>query len=83
MLSFDVKGGLEAAKRVLEKVRIFDYMVNIGDAKSMITHPASSTHFFVPPAAREAAGAHENTLRLIVGLEDAKDLIADLDQALS
>ncbi len=82
MLSFDVKGGLEAAKRVLEKVRIFDYMVNIGDAKSMITHPASSTHFFVPPAAREAAGAHENTLRLIVGLEDAKDLIADLDQAL-
>ena len=83
MLSFDVKGGLNEARRVLERVRIFDYMVNIGDAKSMITHPASSTHFTVPLEAKEAAGAHANTLRLIVGIEDAQDLIADLDQALA
>ena len=83
MLSFDVKGSLEDALRVIEKVRIFDYMVNIGDAKSMITHPASSTHFSVSPEAKEAAGAHQNTLRLIVGIEDADDLIADLAQALA
>jgi O-acetylhomoserine (thiol)-lyase len=57
-------------------------MVNVGDAKSLIVHPASSTHFGQTAAMREAAGVYDDTLRLSVGIEDAADLIADLKQAL-
>ncbi len=82
ILSIRLKGGLEAAKKVLEKVRIFDYMVNVGDAKSLIVHSATSTHFGQTKEERERAGVYEDTLRLSVGIEDAEDLIADLKQAL-
>ncbi|MDR1468933.1 MAG: O-acetylhomoserine aminocarboxypropyltransferase/cysteine synthase [Spirochaetaceae bacterium] len=82
ILSVRLKGGRDAALAVLKKVRIFDYMVNVGDAKSLIVHPASSTHFSQSPTMREAAGVFDDTLRLSVGIEDADDLIADLGQAL-
>nr|WP_288829352.1 O-acetylhomoserine aminocarboxypropyltransferase/cysteine synthase family protein [uncultured Clostridium sp.] len=82
ILSIRLKGGLEAAKKVLERVRIFDYMVNVGDAKSLIVHSATSTHFGQSKEQREKAGVYDDTLRLSVGIEDAEDLIADLKQAL-
>ena len=83
ILSANIKGGREGALKVLEKVRVFDYMVNVGDAKSLIIHPASSTHFSQNPEERAKAGVYDNTLRLSVGIEDTEDLIHDLEQALS
>lgn len=82
ILSVRLKGGISAAKRVLERVRIFDYMVNVGDAKSLIVHPATSTHFGLSQQEKEKAGVYDDTLRLSVGIEDAEDLIRDLEQAL-
>jgi O-acetylhomoserine (thiol)-lyase len=82
ILALRLKGGKSAALKVLEKVRIFDYMVNLGDAKSLIVHPASSTHFSVAEKEREAAGIFDDTLRLSIGIEDSDDLIADLRQSL-
>jgi O-acetylhomoserine (thiol)-lyase len=82
ILSFRLKGGLAAAKKLIENVRLFDFMVNVGDAKSLIVHAATSTHFGQPPKVMEAAGVYEDTIRLSIGIEDACDLIADLDQAL-
>lgn len=82
ILSVRLKYGRGAALNTLKKVRVFDYMVNVGDAKSLIVHPASSTHFGHSTADQEAAGVYEDTLRLSIGIEDACDLIADLKQAL-
>jgi len=82
ILGVRLKGGLSAAKRVLEKVRIFDYMVNVGDVKSMIVHPATSTHYGLPEEVKNKAGVFGDTLRISVGTEDANDLINDLSQAL-
>jgi O-acetylhomoserine (thiol)-lyase len=82
ILAIRLKNGQEAALNILKKVRIFDYMVNVGDAKSLIVHPATSTHFGLSKAELEAAGIHDDMLRLSVGIEDAEDLIADLDNAL-
>ena len=83
MISIRVNGGFEKARQVLDRVKVFDYMVNVGDAKSLIVHPASSTHFSQSAEGREKAGVFGDTLRLSVGIEDVEDLIADLDQALS
>lgn len=83
MLSIRVKGGKQAALAVLKNVEIFDYMVNVGDAKSLIVHPASSTHFSHTLEEQAAAGVYPDTLRLSVGIEDVEDLIADLDRALN
>jgi O-acetylhomoserine (thiol)-lyase len=82
IISLRLAGGLDAALRVLKAARLFDYMVNVGDAKSMIAHPATSTHFSVPEEERERAGVFADSLRLSIGIEDADDLIADLKQAL-
>ena len=83
IMSIRIRGGREEALKVLEKVRIFDYMTNVGDAKSLIVHPESSTHFGHSESENARAGVFPNTLRLSVGIEDVEDLIADLDQALS
>ena len=83
ILSANIAGGREAALRVLEKVRIFDYMVNVGDAKSLIVHPASSTHFSQSKEECAKAGVYDNTLRLSIGIEDPEDLIRDLELALT
>jgi O-acetylhomoserine (thiol)-lyase len=83
ILGVRVRGGLAAAKQVLAKVRIFDYMVNVGDCKSLIVHPATSIHHGLPAEEQRKAGVFEDTLRISVGTEDAGDLVRDLAQALS
>jgi O-acetylhomoserine (thiol)-lyase len=82
ILSIRLKGGCEKALAVLKKARVFDYMVNVGDAKSLVVHPASSTHFGQSASQQEAASVYNDTLRLSIGIEDAEDLINDLKQAL-
>jgi O-acetylhomoserine (thiol)-lyase len=82
ILSIRLKGGHKAALHVLKAVRVFDYMVNVGDAKSLIVHPSSSTHFSQTEEERQSAGVFDDTLRLSVGIEDIDDLIEDLRQAL-
>lgn len=82
ILSLDVAGGQEAALKLLANLRVFDYMVNVGDAKSLAVHPASSTHFIQTKEERAAAGVYDNTVRLSIGIEDTADLVEDLRQAL-
>ncbi|MDR1220126.1 MAG: O-acetylhomoserine aminocarboxypropyltransferase/cysteine synthase [Treponema sp.] len=82
ILSVRLKGGREKALAVLKKARVFDYMVNVGDAKSLVVHPASSTHFGQSASQQEAAGVYDDTVRLSIGIEDVEDLINDLKQAL-
>lgn len=81
LLSFEV-ADLESAKHILNTTKIFSVVVNIGDSKSIITHPASTTHQQVPPTELEKAGIGAGLIRLSIGLEDADDLIEDLKSAL-
>ncbi|HEX8391340.1 MAG TPA: O-acetylhomoserine aminocarboxypropyltransferase/cysteine synthase family protein [Longimicrobium sp.] len=82
VLTFGVLGGEEAAKKVIEASRLFSLVANVGDAKSLIIHPWSTTHEQLEPAEREAAGVTADLIRLSVGIEDEADLLADLDAAL-
>jgi len=81
MVSFDV-GDVEYAKRIVERVRIFKLAESLGGVESLIGHPASQTHASVPPELRKELGLTDSLVRLSCGIEDADDLIADLDQAL-
>nr|WP_246163687.1 O-acetylhomoserine aminocarboxypropyltransferase [Roseospira marina] len=83
VFTFGVKGGFEAGVKVVESVNVFSHLANIGDTRSLILHPASTTHRQLSDEQRAAAGAGEDVIRLSIGLEDAADLIADLDQALA
>ena len=83
MVTFDVAGGKAQAFDMLRRLRLIDISNNLGDAKSLITHPASTTHRNIGPEARAAMGIGEGMLRLSVGLEDVEDLLADLTQALA
>ena len=82
VFSFGLKGGRPAGRRFIETVRIFSHLANVGDAKSLVIHPASTTHHRMDAKALEAAGITEGTIRLSIGLEDAEDLINDLSQAI-
>ncbi len=82
IVSFDVRGGREAAWKVVDGTRLCSITANLGDTRTTITHPASTTHGRITPEARAAAGIGEGLLRLSVGLEEPADLIADLQQAL-
>jgi O-acetylhomoserine (thiol)-lyase len=82
VFSFGLKGGRPAGRRFIEHVRIFSHLANVGDAKSLVIHPASTTHHRMDAEALEAAGIGEGTVRLSVGLEDPDDLIDDLNQAI-
>ncbi len=82
MISFEA-GSLEKARRVLERTRIFALAESLGGVESLIGHPATMTHAAVPKAMREGMGLTDGLVRLSVGIEDADDLIADLDQALA
>ncbi len=82
LLGFGIKGGLEAGKRFIESVRLLSHLANIGDAKSLIIHPASTTHQQLTAAEQEATGVTADFLRLSVGIEDVEDIKADIDQAL-
>ncbi len=81
LLSFEVEG-YEEALHILDRTELFTLVVNIGDSKSIITHPASTTHQQLSPAELEAAGVPAGLIRLSIGLEETSDLIADLTQAL-
>lgn len=81
VFSFDLKGDRAAGRRFVEALQIFSHLANVGDARSLVIHPASTTHFRMDSAALKAAGIGEGTLRLSIGLEDAQDLIADLSRA--
>lgn len=83
MLGFGVKGGLEAGKTVIESVEIFSHLANIGDAKSLIIHPATTTHSQLSEEEQKTTGVTPDYIRVSVGLETAGDLIADLEQALA
>ena len=83
IVSFEVKGGREAAWRVIDSTRLISITANLGDTKSTLTHPASTTHGRISQEARDAAGITEGLLRLAVGLEAVKDLQADLTRGLS
>jgi O-succinylhomoserine sulfhydrylase len=83
MVAFEIKGGKAAAFRFLNALSIFKISNNLGDAKSLATHPATTTHQRLPDEARSELGIFDNTLRLSIGIEDGGDLEADLDHALS
>ncbi|MCA7120214.1 MAG: O-acetylhomoserine aminocarboxypropyltransferase [Acidibrevibacterium sp.] len=83
VFTFGVKGGFAAGIRVVESVRLFSHLANIGDTRSLILHPASTTHRQLSEEQRRSAGAGDDVIRLSIGLESADDLIADLDQALA
>ena len=80
--SFGVKGGLEAGKALIDSVRLATLAVSLGGVETLIEHPASMTHTGMPKKEREAAGISDDLVRLSVGCEDVRDLIADLEQAL-
>ena len=82
LIAFEVEGGIKAGTRLMNSVRLCTLAENLGAAETIITHPASMTHADVPLKHREAAGITDGLVRLSVGLEDVKDLIADLEQAL-
>lgn len=78
LVSFEVKGGQEAAWRVIDSTRIMSITGNLGDTKTTITHPATTTHGRITPEQRRAAGINDGLIRISVGLEDIEDLQADL-----
>jgi O-acetylhomoserine (thiol)-lyase len=81
IVTFGLKGGFEAAKQVADKTNIFSLLANIGDTKSLIIHPASTTHQQLSPEAQKTTGVTQDLVRLSVGLEDVEDLKNDLKQA--
>jgi O-acetylhomoserine (thiol)-lyase len=82
VFSFGIKGGYPAGRRFIESLSLFSHLANVGDAKSLVIHPASTTHHRVDPEVLRAAGISEEMIRLSVGLEDPDDLIQDLSRAL-
>ncbi|NMF90373.1 O-acetylhomoserine aminocarboxypropyltransferase [Aromatoleum petrolei] len=82
VLSFELKGSRAAGRAFIEGLRVFSHLANVGDAKSLVIHPASTTHFRMSAQDLAAAGIGEGTVRLSVGLESADDLIEDLDRGL-
>ena len=82
IFTFGVKGGGEAARRLIDNLELFSNLANVADAKSLVVHPASSTHQQLSPEEQKAAGVTEDQVRLSVGLENINDIIEDLDIAL-
>jgi O-acetylhomoserine (thiol)-lyase len=83
VLTFGLKGGYEAGVKLVESVQLFSHLANIGDTRSLIIHPASTTHRQVPEEHKVAAGAGPDVVRLSVGLENVEDIVADLEQGLA
>ena len=82
VVAFELKGGQSAAWQVIDRVKVFSKTANLGDVRSTITHPWTTTHCRLEPQAKLEAGIREGLIRLSIGLEDTADLIADLQQAL-
>jgi O-acetylhomoserine (thiol)-lyase len=83
VFTFGLKGGYEAGKTFVESLQLFSHLANIGDTRSLVIHPASTTHRQLTEDQQVAAGAGPDVVRLSVGIEDTADIIADLEQALS
>jgi O-acetylhomoserine (thiol)-lyase len=82
VFSFEIKGGRAAGKRFIESLRVFSHLANVGDAKSLVIHPATTTHYRMSDEDLKKAGISAGTVRLSIGLEDPQDLVDDLDRAL-
>lgn len=82
LVGFGIKGGLEAGKKFIESVKLLSHLANIGDAKSLVIHPASTTHQQLSKEEQEETGVTEDYIRLSVGIEDVEDIKRDIDQAL-
>ncbi len=78
-----IKGGFEAGKKFINGLKLFSHLANVGDARSLVIHPASTTHQQLGLAEQQAAGVTPELVRLSMGLEDVDDLLWDLDQALA
>lgn len=83
LMTFGIKGGFEAGKAFINSVKLFSLLANIGDAKSLVIHPASTTHQQLTAEEQKATGTTPDMVRLSVGIEDVRDILADLDQALA
>lgn len=83
LFTFAMKGGYDSAVKFVNALQLFSHVANLGDARSLVIHSASTTHRQLTPEQRAAAGALDNVVRLSIGIEDAEDIIADLDQALA
>ncbi len=82
IVGFGIKGGLEAGKKFINAVKLFSHLANIGDAKSLVIHPASTTHSQLTAEEQTETGVSPDYIRLSVGIEDIEDILADIDQAL-
>ena len=82
LVGFGIKGGLEAGKKFIESVKLLSHLANIGDAKSLVIHPASTTHQQLTREEQEATGVTQDYVRLSIGIEDPDDLIEDIEEAL-
>jgi O-acetylhomoserine (thiol)-lyase len=83
IVTFGIKGGTEAGRKLIDNVKIFSHLANLGDAKSLIIHPASTTHQQLSDAQQLEAGVTKDLVRISVGIEDVDDLIWDLEQAMA
>jgi len=83
IMGFGIKGGKAAGAKMIDSVKLLSHLANIGDAKSLIIHPASTTHQQLTAEQQRSTGVTEDYVRLSVGLESVEDIIADLDQALA
>jgi O-acetylhomoserine (thiol)-lyase len=82
VFAFEIKGGRPAGKTFIESLRIFSHLANVGDAKSLVIHPATTTHYRMSDEDLKKAGITAGTVRLSIGLEDPQDLVDDLDRSL-
>jgi len=83
ILGFGIKGGLEAGKRFIDSLELISHLANVGDAKTLAIHPATTTHQQLSPAEQQATGVTQDFIRLSIGLEHIDDILADIDQALN
>jgi len=83
VFTFSLKGGYDAGVKLVSRLKLFSHLANVGDTRSLVIHPASTTHSQLDDAAKIQAGAGPDIVRLSIGIEDREDLIADLDQALN
>ncbi len=83
MITFGIKGGLEAGSKLIDNIRLWSHVANVGDAKSLIIHPASTTHQQLDPEGLAKSGTTEDLVRLAIGIEDLDDILYYLDEAIS
>ena len=82
MMAFEVKGGVDAGRKLVDSLKLIGHMANLGESRTLIIHPASTTHSQLSTEQRKAAGLSDGLLRLSVGIENVEDIIADLAQGL-